>query len=81
MTYGDGAEAVVEAFEQWIAPAVIGIEPDRFEYIESRLDKLVRNETARAALDVAMRDIVAKGAGVPIARMLEARRSGWRWPI
>lgn len=70
MTYGDTARSVVDAFETLIGPRLEGADPRRIEAVHDRLGHLVQNVTARAALDVALWDLKARRAGLPLYQLL-----------
>lgn len=70
MTYGDGPRAVCESIERRIGPALVGQDACQIEGLHARLTNLVRNETAKAAVDVALWDLLGKRASMPIARIL-----------
>jgi L-alanine-DL-glutamate epimerase-like enolase superfamily enzyme len=54
-------------------PALIGLDPHDVERLWSRWSRIVGNTTAKAALDVACHDIVARIAGQPLYKLL----GGW----
>lgn len=70
MTYGDTPRAVVDAFETTIGPLLIGADERHIEGVHAKLKYLVQNITARAALDVALWDLKARRAGVPVWELL-----------
>ncbi|MEO1231092.1 MAG: mandelate racemase/muconate lactonizing enzyme family protein [Myxococcota bacterium] len=70
MTYGDTPGAVVDALRTLIVPAVIGADERNIEAVHGRLRHVVHNVTARAALDVALWDLKARRAQLPLAELL-----------
>ena len=74
MTYGDTAQAVVALIRDAIAPMWIG-EDERFIAARhAQLEHLVGNRPARAALDVALWDLLGKRAGLPVALLYGGAR-------
>ncbi|MDR2378932.1 MAG: dipeptide epimerase [Bifidobacteriaceae bacterium] len=72
---GETSETVlgaVKAFE----PAVVGASPWAIDQIHRSMDRiLVRNGAAKAAIDIALHDVVAKAAGVPLYEYLGGTRN------
>jgi L-Ala-D/L-Glu epimerase len=61
----------IEAFLDWMRPQLIGEDPTRIERVMSVLHRgSVRNTSAKAALDMAIYDLAAKAAGLPLYRFL-----------
>lgn len=54
-----------------LEPALLGQSPYSIEHIHRRMDEIiVRNSSAKAAIDLALYDLMAKGAGLPLYRYL-----------
>lgn len=70
MTYGDSSIGVVHALRHIIGPRIIGRSACSIEGVHSALQDLVGNVTARAAMDVALWDLLGKRAGLPVATLL-----------
>ncbi|MCB9794651.1 MAG: enolase [Alphaproteobacteria bacterium] len=70
MTYGDSSASVVHALQHIIGPRVLGLSACSIEGLHAALQDLVGNVTARAALDVALWDLLGKRAGLPVATLL-----------
>lgn len=70
MTYGDSSAGVVHALRHIIGPRVVGLSACSIEAVHAALRTLVGNVTARAALDVALWDLLGKRAGLPVATLL-----------
>jgi len=67
---GETSETVLGAIELF-KPAFIGQSPFAIEHLHQEMDRiLVGNGSAKAALDIALYDIMAKVAGVPLYRFL-----------
>ncbi len=71
--YGESLRSIVAAVEDWFGPAVLGLDPYETEKMLDRFEKWVGNPTARAAVDMALTDIKAQAAGVPVYKLL----GGW----
>ena len=73
MVYGESAISIVAAVRDWFAPALAGLDPFATEQVWARLDLVEHNPTAKAAIDMALHDIIGQAAGVPLYRLL----GGW----
>ena len=71
--YGESLRSITAAIEDWFGPAVIGLDPYETEKVLDRFDQWVGNPTARAAVEMALADIKAQAAGVPVYKLL----GGW----
>jgi L-alanine-DL-glutamate epimerase-like enolase superfamily enzyme len=71
--YGESLRSIVAAVEDWFGPSVIGLNPYETEKALDRFERWVGNPTARAAVEMALTDIKAQAAGVPVYRLL----GGW----
>ncbi len=71
--YGESLRSIVAAIEDWFGPAVLGIDPFETEKVLERFERWVGNPTARAAVEMALTDIKAQAAGVPVYKLL----GGW----
>lgn len=71
--YGESLPSIVAAIENWFGPAVVGLDPYETEKVLDRFEQWVGNPTARAAVDMALTDIKAQAAGVPVYKLL----GGW----
>ena len=71
--YGESLRSIVAALEDWFGPAVVGLDPYDTEKMLDRFEQWVGNPTARAAVDMALTDIKAQAAGVPVFKLL----GGW----
>lgn len=68
--YGDTQASTVAAIVHWLAPALVGLEPWAFEAAWDRMDRIVHNLPAKAAIDMALHDLVGKRLGVSVAQLL-----------
>ena len=71
--YGESLRSIVAAVEDWFGPAVMGLDPFETEKVLERFERWVGNPTARAAVEMALTDIKAQAAGVPVYKLL----GGW----
>jgi L-Ala-D/L-Glu epimerase len=71
--YGESLKSIIAAIEDWFGPAVMGIDPFETEKVLERFERWVGNPTARAAVEMALTDIKAQAAGVPVYKLL----GGW----
>jgi L-alanine-DL-glutamate epimerase-like enolase superfamily enzyme len=71
--YGESLRSIVAAVEDWFGPAVVGLDPYETEKVLDRFERWVGNPTARAAVDMALTDIKAQAAGIPVFKLL----GGW----
>jgi L-alanine-DL-glutamate epimerase-like enolase superfamily enzyme len=59
-----------------LRPHLLGINPFSIDHIHSTMDRvIVRNSSAKAALDIALYDIMAKAQGLPLYRLLGGIRN------
>lgn len=72
---GTTAGTTLAAFELLI-PSIMGEDPRRIGYLVDRMDRVIRREaSAKAALDIALHDLVGKLTGEPVWRMLGGHRT------
>ncbi|MHB8771856.1 MAG: mandelate racemase/muconate lactonizing enzyme family protein [Syntrophales bacterium] len=71
--YGESLRSIMAALEDWFGPAVLGIDPFATEQVLERFERWVGNPTARAAVEMALADIKAQAAGIPVYKLL----GGW----
>jgi L-alanine-DL-glutamate epimerase-like enolase superfamily enzyme len=74
MVYGESAKSIVAAVRDWFAPALVGLEHDAIEEVWERLDRVEWNPCAKGAIDLALHDLVAQVAGMPLYRLLGGYR-------
>lgn len=68
---GETKGSIRYALEQIIKPALLGQDPFRIEYLASRLDAvLLGNHSVKAAVDIALYDLVGKALGVPVYKLI-----------
>ena len=68
---GDTKGSIVTAIRDFIAPAIIGMDVQDLDGIMHRLHKaILKNTSAKAAVDMAIYDLYAKSLGVPLYKAL-----------
>lgn len=73
---GDTTGAIIGAIRDHIAPAILGRGLDEFEDLTAAVQKaLVHNTSAKAAVDMALWDLLGQKYSVPVYRMLGGARS------
>ena len=71
--YGETLDGIRAACEQLLAPPLLGMAATDTERAWAAWERVVGNQTAKAALDVALHDLVARRARLPLWRLL----GGW----
>ncbi|MDN3295803.1 enolase C-terminal domain-like protein [Streptomyces ficellus] len=69
-TYGETQESIVAVIDKIFAPQITGLSALEREAVHERLDRTVGNPTAKAALDMALWDILGQAAGMPVSGLL-----------
>ena len=69
-TYGETQQSIVAVIDRLFAPQIIGLSPLQRELIHERLDRTVGNPTAKAAIDIALWDVIGQSLGVPVTDLL-----------
>jgi L-alanine-DL-glutamate epimerase-like enolase superfamily enzyme len=69
-TYGETQESIVAVIDKIFAPQILGLSALERETVHERLDRTVGNPTAKAALDMALWDILGQAAGMPVSGLL-----------
>ncbi|MGW4203847.1 mandelate racemase/muconate lactonizing enzyme family protein [Streptomyces sp. NPDC004726] len=69
-TYGETQESIVAVIDRIFAPQLIGLTALEREAVHERLDRTVGNPTAKAAIDMALWDILGQAAGMPVSGLL-----------
>jgi L-alanine-DL-glutamate epimerase-like enolase superfamily enzyme len=72
MIYGESQQSIVAAIQNWIAPIIVGCDPFAVEDVAQRLSRVVNNNTAKGAIDIALHDLQGKALGVSCWRLLGA---------
>jgi L-alanine-DL-glutamate epimerase-like enolase superfamily enzyme len=69
-TYGETQESIIAVIARIFEPAILGMSPLDREAIRARLDRTVGNPTARAAVDMAIWDVIGRSLGLPVTTLL-----------
>ncbi|EGO61759.1 mandelate racemase/muconate lactonizing enzyme family protein [Acetonema longum] len=73
---GDSQDSIIGAIRDTIGPKLIGMEVDHLEGIMTVLDtSMLHNQSAKAALDIAVYDLFGKRYGLPLYKLLGGYRS------
>jgi L-alanine-DL-glutamate epimerase-like enolase superfamily enzyme len=72
-TYGETQQSIIAVIERLFAPEVVGRSALDRAVIHERLDRTVGNPTAKAALDMALWDVVGRSLGASVTDLL----GGW----
>ena len=76
---GDTTGSILCAIQDFIRPALLGMDLDDFETVMRKLDScLVHNTTPKAAVDMALYDIWGKAQGKPLYQLLGGARQNFR---
>jgi len=68
---GETQAGITDVIETMLAPGLVGEDPLRTEHLVAKLDDLVgKVPTAKAAVDVALHDLKARAAEMPLYRLL-----------
>jgi L-Ala-D/L-Glu epimerase len=69
-TYGESQTSIVAAVYDWFSPALTGADPFCRERISATLAPIVGNPTAKAAVDIALWDVIGQAVGQPVHSLL-----------
>ena len=69
-TYGETQASIKAIVDSTFAPQIIGGDPYDREAVAARLHRTVGNHTAKAAIDMALWDILGQSAGIPVTDLL-----------
>lgn len=73
---GDTKGSIIEAIEVYLKNAIVGMEIENLEEIMHRIDKaLVKNTSAKAAVDMAIYDLFGQRYGAPVYKLLGGYRN------
>lgn len=79
--YGESIASIKFAVDNWLRPIIIGMEPFEIERIWDKFDLVAANNTAKAAIDIALYDIMGKALNLPCYKLMgsytETVRLSW----
>lgn len=68
--YGETQGSIVAIIDKYLGPYIKGKNPFQLEDIHSHLDRIPHNYCAKAAIDIAIHDIIGKSLNVPVYHLL-----------
>jgi L-alanine-DL-glutamate epimerase-like enolase superfamily enzyme len=71
--YGETLDGIRAALETLLVPPILGLDPLDTERAWAAWERVVGNHSAKAAIDIALHDLIGKAAGIPLWRLL----GGW----
>lgn len=71
--YGETLDGIRAALETLLVPPILGLDPLDTERAWAAWDRVVGNHSAKAAIDIALHDLIGRQAGIPLYRLL----GGW----
>lgn len=72
---GDTLGSIRTAVEEFIAPALTGLDVEELDTVMNRLDRcILKNTSAKAAVDMAVYDLFAQSCGQPLYKVLGGAR-------
>lgn len=69
-TYGESQTSIVAAVRDWFSPTLVGVDPFARERIGATLARTLGNPTAKAAIDIALWDVIGQAVGQPVHSLL-----------
>lgn len=69
-TYGETQASIVAVIQQIFAPQIVGLSPTEREVVHARMHRTVGNPAAKAAVDMAVWDVLGKATGLPVTDLL-----------
>ena len=68
---GENQGGIRYALEQLVKPVLVGQDPSRIEFLAGRLDAILHgNHSVKAAVDIALYDLLGKALGVPVYALI-----------
>ncbi len=73
---GDSQDSIIAAIRDTLGPKIVGMEIDNLEGIMTTLDAgMLHNQSAKAALDIAVHDLFGKYFGLPLYKLFGGFRT------
>lgn len=69
-TYGETQDSIVSIVEKVFAPQLLGLDTLDRGKVHEVLDRTINNQVAKGAVDIAMWDLLGKGLGTPVHKLL-----------
>jgi L-Ala-D/L-Glu epimerase len=69
-TYGETQASIIAVIDGIFAPQVVGLSPVEREAMHARLNRTIANPTAKAALDMAVWDVIGQSLGASVTDLL-----------
>lgn len=70
MVYGETPQSIVAAIREHLAPAAMGLDCFAVARLTEKFGRLEHNPTAKAAVNIALHDLIGQAAGVGCAQLL-----------
>lgn len=67
--YGESIQSIKFSIDNWFGPMVKGVDPFAIEAVWDKLNTIAWNPTAKAAIDMALYDIIGKVLNVPCYKL------------
>jgi L-alanine-DL-glutamate epimerase-like enolase superfamily enzyme len=71
-TYGETQASIRAVIDGIFAPQIVGMSPLEREAIHAKLNRTIGNPTAKAAIDMALWDVIGQALGVSVTELLGA---------
>jgi L-alanine-DL-glutamate epimerase-like enolase superfamily enzyme len=69
-TYGETQQSIIAVIDRIFAPQLIGLSPLQRELVHERVERTIGNPAAKAAIDMALWDVIGQALGVPVTDLL-----------
>jgi L-alanine-DL-glutamate epimerase-like enolase superfamily enzyme len=67
--YGESLQSIKSAIDGWFGPMIRGMNPFEIEKVWDKFNTIVWNPTAKAAIDMALYDIIGKAVNLPCYKL------------
>jgi L-alanine-DL-glutamate epimerase-like enolase superfamily enzyme len=72
--YGETQGSIVAIIEKYLGPSIVGKDPFQLEEIHAQLDRIPHNYCAKAAVDIALHDLIGKILSMPVYQLLGGKK-------